>query len=153
MVSSRKVAVFNQAMLYSIRKPVTVLKDEQMMTVWQVHVSLLQGLTVCIWTQTRGKWRLVCEQCWHYDLSFGVPDVSRLNEQGVTAAIVSFVTLAWTLNLGMNSVQLWNNFVEGSLCTLHAYNMSVIYSKSTQGVVNGLLWVTPVKCCNEKQLC
>ena len=74
MVSSGKEAVFNQAMLYSIRKPVTVLKDEQMMTVWQVHVSLLQGLTVCVSTQMREKRRLVCEQCCHYDLSFGVPD-------------------------------------------------------------------------------
>ena len=29
-----------------------------------------------------GKTRLVCEQCCHYDLSFGVPDVSSLHEQG-----------------------------------------------------------------------
>ena len=37
VVSSGKEAVFNQAMLYSIKKPVTVLKNEQMMTIWQVH--------------------------------------------------------------------------------------------------------------------
>ena len=58
MVSSGKEAVFNQAMLYNIRKPVMVLKDKQMMTFGKfmmVQMSLLQGLTVCVYTQTREK--------------------------------------------------------------------------------------------------
>ena len=52
VVSSGKKAVFNQAMLYNIRKPVTVLKDEQMMTIWQVHdganVSATRSYSLCL---------------------------------------------------------------------------------------------------------
>ena len=55
VVSFGKEAVFNQAMLYSTRKPVTVLKDEQMMTIWQVRVSATRFYTVCIIEHKRRK--------------------------------------------------------------------------------------------------
>ena len=55
VVSSGKEAVFNQAMLYNIRKPVTVLKDEQTMTIWQVHVSLLQGFIRFVFEHKKWK--------------------------------------------------------------------------------------------------
>ena len=67
VVSSGKEAVSNQAMLYSVRKPVMVLKDDGKNVFATRSYSLYLNIN-------EGKRRLVCEQCCHYDLSFGVPD-------------------------------------------------------------------------------
>ena len=97
VVSSGKKAVFNQAMLYNIRKPVTVLKDEQMMTIWQVHdganVSATRSYVKFVFKHKRGKnegWSVSSVAIMISPLaSLMINQVSSLHERGVTAAIVS----------------------------------------------------------------